>query len=176
MKLNITEKTSNADILDSIEANANAILDKVKSIRKGGLDDYNLGLLKKQKKSLIDVNSALSNVASYASAYVKEGYDWINSPSFNNIALFAEGENGLVGEDYSSLESYLSNSGYFELDEYGTVGGGIPGKGKLGYAVWKAPEEGFEIYVEYQWDLVYGRRYVAGEIVKSSITKFEPFW
>ena len=35
MKLNITEKTSNADILDSIEANANAILDKVKSIRKG---------------------------------------------------------------------------------------------------------------------------------------------
>lgn len=27
MKLNITEKTSNADILDSIEANAKAILD-----------------------------------------------------------------------------------------------------------------------------------------------------
>lgn len=72
MKLNITEKTSNADILDSIEANANAILDKVKSIRKGGLDDYNSSLLKKQKKALIDVNSALSNVASFASAYAKE--------------------------------------------------------------------------------------------------------
>lgn len=74
MKLNITEKTSNADILDSIEANANAILDKVKSIRQGGLDDYNSSLLKKQKKALIDVNSALSNVASYASAYTKEGF------------------------------------------------------------------------------------------------------
>lgn len=72
MKLNITEKTSNVDILDSIEANAKAILDKVESIRKGGLDDYNLSLLKKQKKALIDANSALSNVASYASAYAKE--------------------------------------------------------------------------------------------------------
>ena len=72
MKLNITEKTSNVDILDSIEANAKAILDKVESIRKGGLDDYNSSLLKKQKKALIDVNSALSNVASYASAYTKE--------------------------------------------------------------------------------------------------------
>ena len=48
MKLNITEKTSNSDILDSIEANAKAILDKVESIRKGGLDDYNSSLLKKQ--------------------------------------------------------------------------------------------------------------------------------
>lgn len=74
MKLNITEKTSNADTLDSIEANAKAILDKVESIRKGGLDDYNSSLLKKQKKALIDVNSALSNVASYASAYTKEGF------------------------------------------------------------------------------------------------------
>lgn len=81
MKLNITEKTSNADILDSIEANANAILDKVKSIRKGGLDDYNLGLLKKQKKALIDVNSALSNVASYASAYAKEDCERMHKKS-----------------------------------------------------------------------------------------------
>ena len=107
--------------------------------------------------------------------FIEDAYDWKNSPSFNNIALFVEGENGLVGEDYSSLEGYLNSSKYFELDEYGTVGGGVPEKGKLGYAVWKAPKEGFEIYVEYQWDLVYGRRYVAGEIVKSSITSFKPY-
>ena len=81
MKLNITEKTSNADTLDSIEANAKAILDKVESIRKGGLDDYNSSLLKKQKKALIDVNSALSNVASYASAYAKEDCERIHKKS-----------------------------------------------------------------------------------------------
>ena len=53
-KLNIKEaKSSNADILDSIEANAKAILDKVAAIRKGAVDDYNLGLLKKQKRLLL---------------------------------------------------------------------------------------------------------------------------
>ena len=79
-KLNIKEaKSSNADILDSIEANAKAILDKVSTIRKGAVDDYNLGLLKKQKKALIDVNSAMSNISAYASSYVKEGYDWKKS-------------------------------------------------------------------------------------------------
>lgn len=176
MKLNITEKTSNADVLDSIEANAKAILDKVESIRKGGLDDYNSSLLKKQKKALIDVNSALSNVASYASAYVKEDYDWKDgSKVFNNIYLYAEGENGLVGEDYSYLEGHLKHSTNFELIEYGTVGGGVPEVGKLGYAVWQDTNAGFEIYVEYQWDKMYGRKYVGGEIVKSSITEFEPF-
>ena len=81
MKLNITEKTSSADILDSIEANAKAILDKVAAIRKGGLDDYNSGLLKKQKKVLIDVNSSLSNVASYASAYTRENSERMHKKS-----------------------------------------------------------------------------------------------
>ena len=176
-KLNVREaKTSNADVLDSIEANAKAILDKVAAIRKGGLDDYNSSLLKKQKKALIDVNSALSNVASYASAYVKEDYDWKDgSKVFNNIYLYAEGENGLVGEDYSYLEGHLKHSTNFELTEYGTVGGGVPEVGKLGYAVWQDTNAGFEIYVEYQWDKMYGRKYVGGEIVKSSITEFEPF-
>lgn len=176
-KLNIKEaKSSNADILDSIEANAKAILDKVATIRKGAVDDYNLSLLKKQKKALIDVNSAMSNISSYASAYVKEAYDWKDgSKVFNNIALYVEGENGLVGENYSSLESHLKHSTNFELTEYGTVGGGVPEVGKLGYAVWQDTNAGFEIYVEYQWDKMYGRKYVGGEIVKSSITEFEPF-
>ena len=174
-KLNIKEaKTSSADILDSIEANAKAILDKVATIRKGGLDDYNSSLLKKQKKALIDVNSAMSNISSYASAYVKEAYDWKDSPSFCGIALFSEGENSLIGKNYSDLEHYLSSTN-FELTEYGTVGGGIPTDGKLGYTVWEDTDAGFEIYVEYQWDKMYGRKYVGGEIVKSSITKFEPF-
>lgn len=34
MKINIIEKTSNVNILDSIEANAKSILDKIESIRK----------------------------------------------------------------------------------------------------------------------------------------------
>ena len=81
-RLNIKEtKSSNADILDSIEANAKAILDKVATIRKGAVDDYNLGLLKKQKKALIDVNSAMSNISSYASAYTKENSERMHKKS-----------------------------------------------------------------------------------------------
>ena len=37
--------------------------------------------MKKQKNALIDVNSALSNVASYASAYTKENHERIQKKS-----------------------------------------------------------------------------------------------
>lgn len=61
-------KSSTADILNSIEANAKAILEKVKDMKSQKIttDDYNTGLLAKAKKEIIGVNSKLSNVSGYS--------------------------------------------------------------------------------------------------------------
>lgn len=61
-------KSSTTDILDSIEANAKAILEKVKDMKSQKIttDDYNTSLLAKAKKEIIGVNSKLSNVSGYS--------------------------------------------------------------------------------------------------------------
>lgn len=61
-------KSSTADILNSIEANAKAILEKVKDMKSQKIttDDYNTSLLAKAKKEIIGVNSKLSNVSGYS--------------------------------------------------------------------------------------------------------------
>ncbi len=61
-------KSSTTDILDSIEANAKAILEKVKGMKSQKIttDDYNTSLLAKAKKEIIGVNSKLSNVSGYS--------------------------------------------------------------------------------------------------------------
>lgn len=58
-------KESANSIVDSIRANAEAILRNLDALEKGsrGLDDYNASLLKKAKKQIIDVNSAISTVS-----------------------------------------------------------------------------------------------------------------
>lgn len=61
-------KSSTSDILNSIEANAKAILEKVKDMKSQKIttDDYNTSLLSKAKKEIIGVNSKLSNVSGYS--------------------------------------------------------------------------------------------------------------
>ena len=58
-------KESANSIVDSIRANAEAILRNLDALERGsrGLDDYNESLLKKAKKQIIDVNSAISTVS-----------------------------------------------------------------------------------------------------------------
>ena len=58
-------KESANSIVDSIRANAEAILRNLDALERGsrGLDDYNASLLKKAKKQIIDVNSAISTVS-----------------------------------------------------------------------------------------------------------------
>ena len=58
-------KESANSIVDSIRANAEAILRNLDELERGsrGLDDYNASLLKKAKKQIIDVNSAISTVS-----------------------------------------------------------------------------------------------------------------
>ena len=61
-------KSSTSDILNSIEANAKAILEKVKDMKSQKIttDDYNTSLLAKAKKEIIGVNSKFSNVSGYS--------------------------------------------------------------------------------------------------------------
>jgi hypothetical protein len=62
----VTEAKESANsIVDSIRANAEAILRNLYALERGsrGLDDYNASLLKKAKKQIIDVNSAISTVS-----------------------------------------------------------------------------------------------------------------
>lgn len=61
-------KSSTSDILNSIEANAKAILEKVKDMKSQKIttDDYNTSLLAKAKKEIIGVNSKLGNVSGYS--------------------------------------------------------------------------------------------------------------
>lgn len=58
-------KESANSIVDSIRANAEAILRNLDELERcsRGLDDYNASLLKKAKKQIIDVNSAISTVS-----------------------------------------------------------------------------------------------------------------
>ena len=60
-------KESANSIVDSIRANAEAILRNLDALERGskGLDDYNASLLKKAKKQIIDVNSVISTVSNF---------------------------------------------------------------------------------------------------------------